>query len=573
MTEPDNLLIQQFHSRRSEEAFAALVRQHINLVFATAVRQLGDRGAAEEVTQNVFIALAQNAGKLGGHPTIAGWLYQTTINKSKERLRAELRRQRRENRAVNLELANKGESVWAGLVPLLDEALLQLREQDRLAVVLRYLEGRTFGEVGSVLGVGEDAARKRVDRCLDELTAFFQKRGFAVPSLAANASLFALASHSAPPALARAITAASGKGSAALTLKGALKFMAWTKAQTAVVAGVAVVLAAGTAVVVMKETQMHRGANWQEKYDAALLERMPPQITILPSLPSTVSSALHGMWQGRSGKTMGLGQSIPDILMVSYYPRYHLSQLSFYAEVPQGRYDFLATLPGGRQAEQQGLREELQRKFGLVGRPQTMEADCLVLRVKSPGALKRAAGDFSGTEQPDSYLAHNQPLWPLVDYLSEHLRTVVVDETKLTGNYDIDFKWDKTPEGLKQTLLEQTGLELVLERKAIEFLLVEDVNHPLVGIGASLAPDESGRGVKITQVFPNSPAAEGGLTAGCVIQRVDGISMVDIKLAQCVNLLRGAAGTTVKVEFITPDGAQTNAVELVRRQIQLPGKQ
>src|SRR5213078_3021185 len=112
MPEREDLLIAEFNALRSEEAFAALVRQHVNLVFATALRQVGDRGIAEEVTQNVFVALAQSAGKLGGHPTIAGWLYQTTLNKARERMRSELRRRHREQVAVDLELAKtEGESV------------------------------------------------------------------------------------------------------------------------------------------------------------------------------------------------------------------------------------------------------------------------------------------------------------------------------------------------------------------------------------------------------------------------------------------------------------------------------
>ena len=64
MSERDDQLIAEFNARRSETAFAALVRQHVNLVFATAMRQVGDAGAAEEITQNVFVALAQAAGKL-----------------------------------------------------------------------------------------------------------------------------------------------------------------------------------------------------------------------------------------------------------------------------------------------------------------------------------------------------------------------------------------------------------------------------------------------------------------------------------------------------------------------------
>ena len=278
MSEPDNSLIAEFNARRSEDAFAALVRQHVNLVFATALRQVGDAGAAEEITQNVFVALAQAAGKLGSHPTIAGWLHQTALNKSREWLRSELRRRKREQVAVNLDLARaEGDSVWSPLVPLLDEALLELREPDRQAVILHFMEGRTFQEVGSALGVGEDAARKRVNRCLDQLTDFFRRRGFAAPALAAGAPLFALSSHAAPAGLAASATTAglaaahSAASTSTLTLiKGALKIMAWTKAKTAVVTGVVVLFTAGTATVVVEKVA-HANSLRQRLPDGSVL--------------------------------------------------------------------------------------------------------------------------------------------------------------------------------------------------------------------------------------------------------------------------------------------------------------
>jgi len=256
MSEPDNTLIAEFSARRSEAAFAALVRQHINLVFATAVRQVGDAGAAEEITQNVFVALAQSAEKLGSHPTIAGWLHQTALNKSREWLRGELRRRKREQIAVHLDsIRAEGDSVWAQMVPLLDEALLELREPDRQAVILHYLEGQNFQMVGSALGIREDAARKRVQRCLEQLTDYFRRQGFATPALS-GAPWFALSAHAAPAGLAATVThagLAAGSTASTLTLlKGALKLMVCSKTKIAIVTGVALFLTAATATVTTK---------------------------------------------------------------------------------------------------------------------------------------------------------------------------------------------------------------------------------------------------------------------------------------------------------------------------------
>jgi hypothetical protein len=63
---PDGELVSDYASKRSETAFRALVARHVDLVFATALRQVGDRGLAEEITQNVFIALARKCPRLGG---------------------------------------------------------------------------------------------------------------------------------------------------------------------------------------------------------------------------------------------------------------------------------------------------------------------------------------------------------------------------------------------------------------------------------------------------------------------------------------------------------------------------
>jgi len=496
MSEPDNQLIAEFNARHSEDAFAALVRQHVNLVFATALRQVGDAGAAEEITQNVFVALAQAAGKLGSHPTIAGWLHQTALNKSREWLRSELRRRKREQVAVNLELAAaEGDSVWSPLVPLLDEALLKLREPDRQAVILHFMEGRTFQEVGSALGVGEDTARKRVHRCLDQLTQFFRRRGFAVPALAAGAPLFTLSSHAAPAGLAASVTtvglaaAHSAASASTLTLiKGALKIMAWTKAKTAIVSGVVVLLAAGTATITIRQMAHHREETIWNKFTGpgpAFNQQLKSAPSIVSIRPTRFTRELCHACEVQ-GKMLGIFQPFDAMLADAY----NTSQGRILAltPLPAGDFDFISSLPR-RQPE--ALQQTIKEQFGIIGRLETRETDVLALTVKRRGApgLKPTAskaGKSSSNEDVGRLTRTDGPISFLIDDFEGYFKIPIIDRTGLNGRFDVDLKWDDemkwnntggfyftNPDGLKRAVLDQLGLELVPSREPVEMLVVE----------------------------------------------------------------------------------------------------
>lgn len=485
MTGSETTLIAEFAARRSEAAFAALVRQHVNLVFATAWRQVGDYGAAEEITQNVFVALAQAAGKLGQHPTIAGWLYQTTLNKSREWLRAELRHRRREQVAVDrAQIHGAGDSVWAALVPLLDEALLQLREPDRQAVILHFLEGQTFSEVGATLGVGEDAARKRVGRCLDQLTQFFRQHGFTTPALTAGAPLLALATANAPAGLSATVTAAglaavhSAASTSTVTLiKGALKLMAWSKAKTAIVAGVVAVLAVGTTAVVVKKV-IHPypwaddPGNWE--LNSEVLGRLPADAFIFR--PTRFPRAGGGIWAG--GRMLLRNESVRDLVDNAYGASY--VRTLFPDNMPDQKFDLVFT---GAANGNELIKKELRRRFQLTARREYREMDVLLLKVqnRNPPNLSPSRGGNSDTSWiggDQSATLKNLELSGLFGNVESFLGVPVLDETGYKGRYNVDFNWKPKPgeskqDAYKRALSEQLGLVLVPARESIEVLVVE----------------------------------------------------------------------------------------------------
>ncbi|HEY1719473.1 MAG TPA: sigma-70 family RNA polymerase sigma factor [Verrucomicrobiae bacterium] len=258
MMSDDMALLREYAGRNSEEAFAALVSRHVNLVYSVALRQVRDPHLAEEITQAVFIILARKAKSLGDKTILPGWLCRTAGYVSANALTIQRRRQRREQEAYMQSILNEPESdAWRQIAPLLDDALSQLRPKDHDAVVLRFFENKSLGEVGAAIGANEDTARMRVNRALEKLRKIFTKRGVASTTAIIAGAISTNSVQAAPIGLAKTISAvaiakgAAASGSTLTLIKGALKLMAWTKMKTAVTTGVVIALAAISTVSIM----------------------------------------------------------------------------------------------------------------------------------------------------------------------------------------------------------------------------------------------------------------------------------------------------------------------------------
>jgi RNA polymerase sigma factor (sigma-70 family) len=249
----DMALLREYAARNSEAAFETLVSRRVNFVYSAALRQVRNPHLAEEVTQAVFIILAQKAGRISDQTILTGWLFKTTRFAALAQIRAVARRQRHEQEAqMQSELQPSAPDLfWEQMSPLLDEALATLGETDRQAVLLRFFENKSLAEVGSSLGTGEDTARKRVSRAVEKLHRYFSKRGVSSTTAIIAGTISANSVQVAPAALAKSVTAvaiakgAAASGSTLTLIQGALKIMVWAKAKI-VASGVGVLLVLGT---------------------------------------------------------------------------------------------------------------------------------------------------------------------------------------------------------------------------------------------------------------------------------------------------------------------------------------
>ena len=219
----------------SHEAFRALADRYVGLIYATAKRQAPPH-LAEDITQAVFLLLAQRAHTLRNPQLLPAWLLKITRYCAANARRSDQRRHHHEQKAAAMATTISPPPLdTPDLDPHLDAALASLSAPDRTALLLRFYNDHSLAQIAASLSISEEAAKKRVARALEKLRKHFLRRGLplALPLLATT-----LAQHSsaAPPALAAkvataALTKSTAATSATLIAKGALKLMAYTTAK------------------------------------------------------------------------------------------------------------------------------------------------------------------------------------------------------------------------------------------------------------------------------------------------------------------------------------------------------
>ncbi|MEO5957803.1 MAG: sigma-70 family RNA polymerase sigma factor, partial [Opitutaceae bacterium] len=253
----DAELLRRYVELHSEADFTAFVERHLSVVYHAALRRTGGRSdLARDASQYVFIALARDAARLSRHETITGWLYTTTRHAVLRIVRAERRRQRREEEAQIVNSANTdplGESdpAWQEVREQLDGIMDELPARDREAILLRFFHDRPFARIGAAFGSSEEAARKRVERAVEELRRRLKRRGVTSTATALATMLSAQAGLAAPAGLAQSVAsgalAVAGAGTVGAAGAVGIFIMNTSKAVTGISAVVALA-AIGTAV-------------------------------------------------------------------------------------------------------------------------------------------------------------------------------------------------------------------------------------------------------------------------------------------------------------------------------------
>ncbi len=143
------------------DAFEQLMHAHERQVLGTALHMLGRLEDAQDAAQEVFVRLHRNMRKLDSADAVRRWLYRVTVNVCRDMLR------KRHDTSALVEMA----APEAGPERLAEEAqrsravaqaLRQLPEKERAALVLREIEGLSTREVAEILGSSEVTVRSQI---------------------------------------------------------------------------------------------------------------------------------------------------------------------------------------------------------------------------------------------------------------------------------------------------------------------------------------------------------------------------------------------------------------------------
>lgn len=169
MGRTDDEIVQLVRSGDAD-AYAMLLDRHYPKCLRYGMRMLGNKQDAEEVVQDAFVRAYRYLPRYEARDRFEAWLFQILVNSCRTRLRHQ---QQMSARFASYDDDPDGEWSAAESEPErqfeLEQALKLLSEEDREALLLKYLDDRTYESMSEITGVGVSALKMRVKRARERL--------------------------------------------------------------------------------------------------------------------------------------------------------------------------------------------------------------------------------------------------------------------------------------------------------------------------------------------------------------------------------------------------------------------
>jgi RNA polymerase sigma-70 factor (ECF subfamily) len=165
---------------RDEQAFREMVEEYGDRVFSLTYRMLGSREEAEDLAQEVFITIFKSIESFRGDSKFSTWLYRVTANHCKNRIKYLSRRHDRDRAELTERVESGGGGAalaaprpaprpdvqleGAQLEQILQHAIAELDEEQRILVILRDVEDLSYEEICAITELPDGTVKSRLHR-------------------------------------------------------------------------------------------------------------------------------------------------------------------------------------------------------------------------------------------------------------------------------------------------------------------------------------------------------------------------------------------------------------------------
>lgn len=166
---------------RDEAAFREMVDTYGDRIFNLTFRMLGNRAEAEDLAQEVFITVFKSIDQFRGDSKFSTWLYRVTANHCKNRIKYLARRHERGTSEFDERIEHDDGADGPMVVPkasprpdqqlegaqlelVLQAAIAELDDEQRILVVLRDVEDLSYDEICAITDLPEGTVKSRLHR-------------------------------------------------------------------------------------------------------------------------------------------------------------------------------------------------------------------------------------------------------------------------------------------------------------------------------------------------------------------------------------------------------------------------
>lgn len=157
-------------SKKSPRSFEPLYDKYYEQILRYVSMKIGNAAMAQDLTADTFFKALTKINLYKPTHSFSSWLYKIALNE----IRGHFRKIKKENYLFNTEelveplhlFESHGENEWT---EDLEKLLLAQKEKDLILLELRFFEGMSFKELGHVLEISEESAKKRMQRLLIKL--------------------------------------------------------------------------------------------------------------------------------------------------------------------------------------------------------------------------------------------------------------------------------------------------------------------------------------------------------------------------------------------------------------------